>query len=336
VSRLSKFEGKLDEAFENAVGNMFNSPISPVQMTKRAEKEMHREKLVSAGIQHAPTLYNVLVNPSDDEKLSGYYPTLAGEMETYLQGKADESGLHMDGHPLVRFIVDDKLKSGKFDVIAENVSSSIIQQLREEEMERYGIHDYNPRMRERTQQPASRQAAPAPAPRAPEAYPPADDYDNEPPYDIYDDYQDGYAQDAADDDAYFAAQDDFETELPPAPLPAQDYAPPTPAPAPAPAPQPVYRRPERAALYNMATGETFYLDGVQIRIGRDRSNDIVIHDRNVSRTHAEIVLEDGYWILNDLGSTNGTFLNDHEVTQIELRDGDMLTFGMTNFEFRRV
>ena len=107
MGRLSKFESKMDKAFENAAGSMFKSPISPVQMTKRAEKEMHREKLVSAGVQHAPTLYNILVNPEDDEKLSGYYPTLAGEMETYLKGKADESDLHMDGHPLVRFIVDD-------------------------------------------------------------------------------------------------------------------------------------------------------------------------------------------------------------------------------------
>ena len=139
MGRLSQFEGKIDRAFDNAAGSMFKSPVSPVQMTKRAEKEMYREKLVSAGVQHAPTLFNILVNPVDDEKLSGFYPTLAGEMETYLKGKADEGGLHMDGSPLVRFIVDDKLKSGKFDVIAENVSASIIQQLRMEEMQRYGL-----------------------------------------------------------------------------------------------------------------------------------------------------------------------------------------------------
>lgn len=320
MSRLSRFESKIDDAFESAVGNMFNSPISPVQITKRAEKEMQREKLVNAGVEHAPTLYNVLVNPDDDEKLAGYYPTLAGEMETYLQGKADEAGLHMDGHPLVRFIVDDKLKSGKFDIIAEHVSSSIIQQLRQEEMERYGIQDYDPQMRQRPQQPQT--GTP---------YPP------QPAYDNYADYAepypaDGYAEPypadgydaASDDDAYFAAQEEH------------DYAPIAQAPVVPPADLPSgYRRPERATLYNMSTGETFYLEGVQIRIGRDQRNDIVIHDRNVSRTHAEIIMQDGYWVLNDLGSTNGTFLNDREISQIELRDGDILTFGMTNFEFRR-
>ncbi|NTU90117.1 MAG: DUF3662 domain-containing protein [Actinobacteria bacterium] len=144
VSLFSKFESKMDRAVENAAGSMFRSPISPVQITKRAEKEMHREKLVSAGRQYAPTLYNVLVNPADDSKLAGFYPTLAGEVETYLKGKAQASGLFMDGKPLVRFIVDEGLKSGKFHVVAENVAAKIISQLRQEEMQRYGIGQAEP------------------------------------------------------------------------------------------------------------------------------------------------------------------------------------------------
>lgn len=323
MGRLSKFESKMDKAFDNAAGSMFKSPISPVQMTKRAEKEMQREKLVSAGVEHAPTLYNILVNPDDDEKLSGYYPTLAGEMETYLKGKAGESGLHMDGHPLVRFIVDDKLKSGKFDVIAENVSASIIQQLREEEMQRYGIDDYAPQGRQAAprgqQMPAGRQPnAPRPQERDDlyeEPYPQAAGFDDR-----------GYGEEGADD-AYFAAQEE-PAAYPPARTQYQE-----------PVAKPAQRSTRdfgssRASLYNMSTGDIYNLEGMHIRIGRDQNNDIVIRDKNVSRTHAEIVLRDGIWLLNDLGSTNGSFLNDREISQVELRDGDMLTFGMTNFEFR--
>lgn len=88
---------------------------------------------------YAPTLYTVLVNPDDDRRLFGMYPTLAGETETYLRAKANEEGLVMDGAPLVRFMVDDDLKHGKFDVIAELVSAPIIAQLRNEELERYGL-----------------------------------------------------------------------------------------------------------------------------------------------------------------------------------------------------
>ena len=136
---FSKFEGKMEDTFEGAVDRMANSPISPVQIAKKAEKQMRREKMVGAGKQFAPTLYTVLVNPDDDQRLFGYYPTLAGETETYLAAKAAEQGLVMDGQPLVRFIVDEDLKHGKFDVIAEAVAAPIVSQLRDEEMYRYGL-----------------------------------------------------------------------------------------------------------------------------------------------------------------------------------------------------
>lgn len=136
---FSKFEGRMEDAFEGAADKMFDAPISPVQIAKKAEKMMRREKMVGAGKQYAPTLYTVLVNPDDDQRLFGYYPTLAGETETYLAAKAANEGLVMDGQPLVRFIVDDELKHGKFDIIAEPVAAPIIAQLRAEEMQRYGI-----------------------------------------------------------------------------------------------------------------------------------------------------------------------------------------------------
>ena len=136
---LSRFEGRMEDTFEGAADKMFDAPISPVQIAKKAEKQMRREKMVGAGKQYAPTLYTVLVNPDDDRRLMGYYPTLAGETETYLTAKASEQGLVMDGQPLVRFIVDEDLKHGKFHITAEAVAAPIIAQLRAEEMHRYGL-----------------------------------------------------------------------------------------------------------------------------------------------------------------------------------------------------
>ena len=136
---FSKFEGKMEDTFEGAAGKMNNAPISPVQIMKKAEKQMRREKMVSAGREFAPTLYTVLVNADDDQRLFGFYPTLAGETETRLESAASSEGLALDCKPLVRFIVDESLKHGKFDVIAEVVSAPIIAQLRDEEMQRYGM-----------------------------------------------------------------------------------------------------------------------------------------------------------------------------------------------------
>ena len=173
---LSRFEGRMEDTFEGAADKMFDAPISPVQIAKKAEKQMRREKMVGAGKQYAPTLYTVLVNPDDDRRLMGYYPTLAGETETYLTAKASEQGLVMDGQPLVRFIVDEDLKHGKFDIIAEAVAAPIIAQLRAEEMQRYGLAAApaaQPYAAPRPQAPQPQQqyggydqgyAAPAPAP----------------------------------------------------------------------------------------------------------------------------------------------------------------------------
>lgn len=157
---FSKFEGKMEDTFEGAAGKMNNAPISPVQIMKKAEKQMRREKMVSAGREFAPTLYTVLVNADDDQRLFGFYPTLSGETETRLESAAASEGLAMECKPLVRFIVDDSLKHGKFDVIAEVVSAPIIAQLRDEELQRYGMAPASNRRfaQQRPAQPQPRQA----------------------------------------------------------------------------------------------------------------------------------------------------------------------------------
>ena len=138
---FSRFEDKAEDLIEGSGSSKYGG-IEPVKLAKRAYKEMQREKMVGVGHEYAPTLYNVLVSPADDQRMSGMYPSLAGEIETYLTGRAEGSGLVFDCPPLVRFIVDEGLKQGRFDIIAESVSPSIIEELRREEMEHYGIQEH--------------------------------------------------------------------------------------------------------------------------------------------------------------------------------------------------
>ncbi len=80
-----------------------------------------------------------------------------------------------------------------------------------------------------------------------------------------------------------------------------------------------------------ARGRTFLLGPRRVVLGRDDSADIVLGDPRVSRRHAEIrPAEAGTWILQDLGSTNHTFLNGRRVRQALLREGDELTVGDTH------
>jgi Nif-specific regulatory protein len=69
-------------------------------------------------------------------------------------------------------------------------------------------------------------------------------------------------------------------------------------------------------------------------LGRDRKNTIVLHDRHASRWHAEIVREDGRWILRDRDTMNGTLVNRERVREaVALADGDEIRIGDTRLRF---
>jgi hypothetical protein len=68
-------------------------------------------------------------------------------------------------------------------------------------------------------------------------------------------------------------------------------------------------------------------------IGRTRQNLIQLDAPSVSRKHAQIVLTEGGYVLRDLGSENGTFVNGDRVTEHVLAEGDRLQFGALRFSF---
>ena len=70
-----------------------------------------------------------------------------------------------------------------------------------------------------------------------------------------------------------------------------------------------------------------------IMIGRDPVSDIFCDNASVSRRHATIGAKDFGFAVEDLGSTNGTFVNGISVASKELRDGDKLQFGNHIFKF---
>ncbi len=61
------------------------------------------------------------------------------------------------------------------------------------------------------------------------------------------------------------------------------------------------------------------------RLGRQLENDIVFHEEFLSRFHAEIIHENGRYILCDKGSTSGTFVNGRRIDRCVLNSGDLIS-----------
>lgn len=75
-------------------------------------------------------------------------------------------------------------------------------------------------------------------------------------------------------------------------------------------------------------GVTFPLVGDQITIGRDSSNEVAINDAEVSRKHARMIFQGGKYVIEDLGSTNGTFVNGQRLAgPVVLKSGDVVSLG---------
>jgi hypothetical protein len=86
-------------------------------------------------------------------------------------------------------------------------------------------------------------------------------------------------------------------------------------------------------LQGSQRGELFTLSP-HSSIGTDPGCTVVLHDKFMSSKHAEIKAEGGVWVLKDLGSTNGTYVNDKRVDKHELVDNDFVKFGGSLVKFK--
>lgn len=326
--------------FEDRVAGIFGAaraPFSFKKLAKQAAREMEDQTLVVNGVNTAPALYTILIANDDDPLMAPYYPQLSSEVSEFVKAQAEKKNYTFVGEPLVRFMIDPSLKGGRFSVFAENVDAPTLGRLYEEERAyQNGISAPMPRQ---NQAPAPRQqmapqpraaqpqqAAPAPQQRVSvPAVEPASSFEIDPfeamPLDPVDpipvpqtmtrEALAGLGGAAATGGALGAAAG--------AAASLQSQAPAAPA----------------AQLIDLNTNDVRYVNQARCTIGRERSAaDLVVSDPNVSRRHAELTYTGSDWTLEDLNSTNGTFVNNRRIMRCPLRDGDVLTFGLSKFEFR--
>jgi hypothetical protein len=119
MSILSDFEDRIGNALEGAFAGLFRSPVQPVEIAKTLGRAMDDGRTIGVGRVYAPLGYTVALSPEDTEKFGPFTATLAGELATYLTGRARERNYHLTGTPKVSFTVHDDLRLGRFRVSAE-------------------------------------------------------------------------------------------------------------------------------------------------------------------------------------------------------------------------
>ncbi len=279
MSILSDFEDRLARGVEGVFAGVFKAPVQPAELARAAAKEMDRRKKLGVGKVYGATLFSVLLSPADGEALGGFADTLAGELSTYLLGHARERNYTLAARPVVRFLVDDGLKLGRFEIIGELLSpEEIAAEIGESTQSDY--HDPD------AESPAPLAgsapiAAPAvkPAPAVPA---------------VFDVESDGFATTVS---------------------------------------EPVIAAPVSATITVPGIAHDVVLRGDRMVMGRLKSCDLCLGDANASRKHAVLEREGTGWALVDLGSTNGTLINGERVSRVRLRDGDLITIGISELVY---
>ena len=350
MSFLSDFEARIGSVF-GAAPQGYTEPFSFKKLAKRAAKEMENETYEIDGVDTAPALYTILVSAADDSLMRPLYEQITYETSTFVTAQAQKKGYAFVGNPLVRFMVDPGLKSGKFAVFAENVDAGTLSRLRQEEREFLAS---NSSAGGAAAQVHPRGASkPTPRTPAPSKLSREDSGLDVMPPDILD----------SSEPAIPLASSSASTPMPTPLAAAAPVVGPGEAPGSVPVPQtqgrnvplvdprrgvgtfgtpgaaapddPDAPRPASCLLIDRQSGRTYTATAPSTVIGRESSQaGIVLRDPNISRRHAELSFDGRNWCITDLGSTNGTLVNDVDVMACNLRDGDLITLGLLNLEFR--
>ena len=305
------FEGRMQQIFER--GNTM-APFPFKKLAKTAVREMKSCSAKLDGRQVAPTLYTILVSPSDDALIGPLYQQVTDELVDFLAHEAQNAGLALTANPTVRFIPVGDVKPGKMEVIAEIVSPDVLEQVRAEESDYVRGRAKSGAAMPQGRANQQRQAAAAPMPGMPDPMaaplPPLQPLPG------------------ANQPAGMAAP--RQTAPEPAAMPGA---------APVPMPVPAAGRPAPVAcqLTDKASGKTWRIACDSTVIGRDEAHaDLVLGDSNVSRRHAELTRNATGWHIADLGSTNGTRVNGMRVSEQDLANGDTITMGLVTLMFEEV
>lgn len=297
---FKKLERQLEKAVESTFGRAFKASVQPVELAHKLVKEMGDNKWISVSRVYVPNVYEVYLSPDDYHQFIAFQDALSREMSTYLIAQAQQEGWTLVGQPVIELYSDNDLRLGEFGIATRTEAPAA---------------------------PVAPVAAPvrpvpqtAPAqgqtPLAQPQMPPVQD--QMPP--------------VAPQMPPLAAPLASQMAPPPPPAPPQGFAPTVVLPAAPPPAAPM--QPVSCGALRVGSDLFTITEGGAI-IGRSRRADIVLADPNISRQHAEVRREGDGYVVVDLDSTNGVFVNGRPTKRATLQEGDVIELGATRLRFER-
>jgi hypothetical protein len=299
VSLAQRFERRLEGLVGGAFARVFKGQVEPVEIGTALQREAaDKRNVMGNGQVLSPNRYRVTLSGSDHDRLVPWENQLTNSLAELVQEFLDENRWETIGDIEVYLARDEELHTGVFGV-------------------------------------ASRMEAGAPPRRRPHdslSLPivpgaPLGEYGSQPAHD----FQAPVSAGMGGPQMY--AQPGAPMPAPPAQGPPQPQRGPGSSPG-GPPPQPP-RRPAAAMLIVDQTNRRFDLrDGSNV-IGRGTDSDLQLLDQGISRRHVDVQYDGHYATAYDLGSTNGTTVNGHEISSQLLRHGDVIRVGHTRIVFHQ-
>jgi Protein of unknown function (DUF3662)/Inner membrane component of T3SS, cytoplasmic domain len=302
VSLAQRFERRLEGLVGGAFARVFKGQVEPVEIGTALQREAaDKRNVMGNGRVMSPNRYRVTLSGSDHERLAPWESQLTNSLAELVQDYLDENHWETIGDVEVYLARDDQLHTGVFGV-ASRMESGAPPRRRPYDSLSLPIVPGQP-----LGEYGAGAAAP-PMPPMPSGPPPMP-----------------------------------AAPFPPPPAPAQrqpEYA--YGGPPPGPAGQPPYgappeqRRPAAVAMLIVdQTNRRYDLRIGSNVIGRGTDSDLQLLDQGVSRRHLDIQFDGNFATAYDLGSTNGSTVNGHEISSQLLRHGDVIRVGHTRIVFHQ-
>ncbi|MDP9093038.1 MAG: DUF3662 domain-containing protein [Actinomycetota bacterium] len=310
MSLAQRFERRLEGLVGGAFARVFKGQVEPVEIGNALQREAEdKRNVMGSGQVLSPNRYRVTLSPSDYERLVPWEVQLTSSLAELVQEYLDENRWDTIGDIEVYLALDEQLHTGVFGVASRMESQAPPRRRPHDSMSIPvvpGLAADDPR--------GSPRSSPGPSSaHGPSA--PASPYGSPAPPSPY---------------GSPAPPSPYGSPAPPSPYgsPALPYSGGQQPGAPA-------RQRPGACIVVDQTNQRFDLGVGSNVVGRGTDADLQLLDQGISRRHLDIQFDGNVATVYDLGSTNGTTVNGHEIGSQILRHGDVIRAGHTRLVFHQ-